>query len=325
MERLYCFGIYHFISNRTLIFKKSIKPIIESHTNLKYIDAKSKYESQKPKISTINSWIQKSELCIIDLTYQNLNVFFEYGIAYTNNKKFIAICSNATFSNKKIYNKKFSFDIEDKEVIIYKSENDLRIKLTAALYDIIYKQKTKITHWYSSNPKNNIINTHELTFCGEEGFIKSSETISNNFRIIYTVKILKMPEHSNPDVRLYLSKSNSILNSILIILPWETSDSDNHYECHVDYQENKTITAKRLQQVSVNVKGNMKRKFTVFVSLTPKSLIVESDFFKKEIPRIIVAGKQLSEHGFDTSTSNYLLFSANTKCQITDISISEIE
>jgi hypothetical protein len=328
MNERKCFGIFKFDRDRINVFENLLKPIVEAHTELVYEDARSQYASLDPKISTIFHLIQIAELCIIDLTYKNVNVFFEYGIVFAENKKFIVLCSNANFKSKRPtgFNSKLPFDIEGKEVILYKNENDLRVRFSDALYDVLYKPKNRIIDWYSHNGKNNVVNPHQLIFNEDDQIISSSQLIPSRFRLSYKIKIDESPNNKNPDFRIYISKNNVIHNSILIILPWENSDFKGKYECHVDYQTNEDNgSATRLQQVPVTKKGSLKPlEFTVFISLTLRGLIVESDFFDKEIPRIMVTGKQLRDSGFDTSSDNYLLLSARCKCHINEIVLKEI-
>jgi hypothetical protein len=328
MNEKNCFGIYQFDDDRISLFENIIKPIVEAHSSLIYEDARSKYESSNAKISTIYGLIKSAELCIIDLTYKNINVFFEYGIVFSEKIKFITICSKSNYSSKSNsgYSNKFPFDIEGKEVILYQNENNLRIRFIDALYDVLYSQNIKIMDWYSMSATNNVINPHQLIFNDYDKIISSSQLISNKFRLSFKINITEYPENKHPDFRVYISKNNEIHKSILIILPWENKGSNSEYECHVDYQDNpEDSTAIRLQQVLVNKKSSEKiNEFSVFISLTIRGLIVESDFFDKDIPRILVTSKQLSDNGFDMTTSNYILFSSKCKCKVDQILIKEI-
>ena len=82
-------GIYEFSSQNIELFNKIIKPLVETHTGLAYVDAMSYYGHGSVKMGYIEKLIEEANLVIVDLSIKNTNVFLEYGIAWALKKKIV--------------------------------------------------------------------------------------------------------------------------------------------------------------------------------------------------------------------------------------------
>jgi hypothetical protein len=76
-----CMAVYQFDNRSIKLFHEIVRPLIETHTGLTYVDAMSYYESINIKMDLITRLISNATLIIIDISYKNPNVFAELGIA----------------------------------------------------------------------------------------------------------------------------------------------------------------------------------------------------------------------------------------------------
>lgn len=95
-----CMGVFQFDQERRNLFEKIIKPLVESHTGIKYVDASFYYESSNIKMDLISKMIEESRLVIVDLSEKNPNVFLELGIAYCLKKPLVLLCSKKAMKIK---------------------------------------------------------------------------------------------------------------------------------------------------------------------------------------------------------------------------------
>ena len=221
-----CMGIFQFDKRREL-FERIIKPLVESHTGLKYVDATSYYEPTTIKMSFISRMIQDAHLVIISLSDKNPNVFIELGIAYVLKKPMVLVCSEDSWKGKRKehWNKKMPFDIEGRELLIFKDENELKVKLGRFISDSLYKTKERAVSWLPQEKENHIKSPSEIEiFRG--GAVWSDSSIHNNFIISYHVTIHQVNLiDKNPDVRLYFSSTPNRYPRIVNIFPWEFSEN----------------------------------------------------------------------------------------------------
>ena len=103
-----CMGIFRFREEEKRIFNSIIKPLVESHTGLTYVDALSYYEPLTIKMDLISKMIEEARLVIVDVSEKNPNVFLELGVAYNLRKPIVLLCSKKSFESKaqKYWNKK---------------------------------------------------------------------------------------------------------------------------------------------------------------------------------------------------------------------------
>jgi hypothetical protein len=78
--------------------------------------------------TTIVKQITKSRLIIANITGRNPNVMYELGVAHSLNKPTIVVAQDFT---------EIPFDLNNKRIVIYKDEDDLRRKLTISITDML--------------------------------------------------------------------------------------------------------------------------------------------------------------------------------------------
>lgn len=319
-----CMGIYPFNKEKTKIFDSIIKPLVESHTGLTYIDAGYYYEPSTIKMNLISEMIEKSSMLIIDLSEKNPNVFLELGIAYNLGKPIVLICSK--YSYKKNWKSKMPFDIEGRELLIFNDENELKVKLGQLISDCLYRTKNVTVSWVSRHKDNHIKSPTEIEIFAP-GAIWSNVGVNSNFIINYHVIIHDiLSKDKNPDIRLYLSHNPNGYPRIINIFPWEVSEIDlSRYECHIDYSDSPEL-ALRLQQVSVaNISMDRLKEFDVSVSFCWPNLVFESSFFEDKITRLIVPISDFRNRGYAVHLSQFIGFeSINSRVTIDKIRIKEV-
>ena len=217
-----CMGVYEFTASNIKMFNSVIRPIVETHAGLIYIDAMSEYESRTIKMDLISRMIAEANLVIVDISKNNPNVFFELGIAYNLKKPIILLCSRQAFKSKDKNNwsEKIPFDIRSKELLIFKSEKDLKVRLGKFISDALYKTKPASVSWCSDKERNHVKSSSELEIF-DRGNIWSNIGINSNFTISYQVKIKNYNKVVKPDLRLFISSSPKGYPRIVTIFPWE--------------------------------------------------------------------------------------------------------
>lgn len=322
-----CMGIFQFDDEKMRIYHSIIKPLVESHTGLVYVDATSYYEPSAIKMSLISKMIEEARLVIVDLSEKNPNVFFELGIAYSLKKPMVLLCSQESYKGEEFWNSKMPFDIEGRELLIFSDDNDLKVKLGRFIFDSLYTTREVTVSWASENKDNHIKSPSEIEIFSSGG-IWSNLGINPNFIISYHIKVysVKYPG-KNPDIRLYFSNTPKGYPRIVNIFPWEFSQMDKgKYECHIDYFLKENADHIRLQQVSVGKRDiETIREFDVFVSFCWPNLIFESSFFEDKINRLIVPKSDFRSRGFPIHLAQYIGFeSINSRVTINNIRIKEV-
>jgi hypothetical protein len=326
-----CMGIYEFNDQNKKMFASIIKPLIETHTGLTYVDAMSRYESLSIKMDLISRMIEEAKIVIIDLSLKNPNVFLELGIAYALKKPMVLLCSEKSFKskNKKYWGEKIPFDVTGRELLIFENNNDLKVKLGRFISDCLFKTQHVCVSWSSENATNHIKSNSELEIF-KQGNIWSNAAVNSSFIMSYRIKIHNISLVDNPDIRLFLSNSPKGYPRIVIIFPWEGHDIDqNKFECHIDYFkiDDTRINELRLQQKSVGEKDNDRiKEFEVFISFCWPNLVFESTFFEDTVKRLLVPISQFRDMGYPVHLSQFIGFEAKNDCHITidNIVIKEI-
>lgn len=329
-----CMGVYEFNDSNISMFNTVIRPIIETHAGLIYVDAMSQYEPHSIKMDLISRMIAEANLVIVDISKKNPNVFFELGIAYSLRKPMILICSKMAFKSKgpNNWNEKIPFDIRSKELLIFEDVKDLKVKLGKYISDALFKTKLVSVSWCSDFERNHVKSSSEVEIF-DRGNIWSNVGINMNFTISYHVKIKNFDKIKNPDLRLFISNSPNGYPRIVIIFPWEFTELDKaKYECHIDYfkAENEgadQINHLRLQQVPV-AKKEVKNleDFDVFISFCWPNLVFESSLFEDGVKRLVVPISKFRDMGFPIHLSKFIGFEAinNSHVYIDQIVIKEI-
>ena len=320
-----CMAVYRFKPRVKQIFELIVRPLIETHTGLKYVDALSHYEPFSIKMDMIARLISDAKLVIVDVSYDNPNVFLELGMAYAYKKPIIFLCSESAFI--KNWKRKMPFDTEGKELLIFKDEKDLKVKLGKSVSDCLFKTASTNVSWISTHEKNHVKSACELDFF-TDGAFWSDTSIHNNFILSYHVKVHKFDSNRNPDLRLFFSANPNGYPRIGIIFPWEHSEIDTEkYECHIDlFQVNEPMEPGiRLQQIPVCIKKEKPPlEFDVFVSFYYPNLVFESSLFDKKIDRLVVSIQNFNQLQFPTHFKQYIGFSSGHRISLSKISIKEV-
>lgn len=245
-------AIFQFDDKTRRLFELIVRPLVETHTGLKYVDGASYFEPLTIKMNLISKMIEEARLIIVDLSHKNPNVFIELGIAYYLNKPLVLLCSRQSWegATKRQWNKKVPFDIEGRELLIFSDENDLKVKLGRFISDSLYKTREVAISWDSQSKDNHARSSSEIEIFGP-GEIWSASAVNSNFIINYHIKVheVKRPDR-NPDIRLYISGAPAGYPRVVNIFPWESSEMDQEkYECHIDYFPAEDGDHWRLQQV----------------------------------------------------------------------------
>src|SRR5208283_2282052 len=86
-----CMGIYPFEEPYKYLYANIIKPLVQTHTGLTYIDAASFYEGERVKIDLIEQMIFNARVIIADISLKNPHVFYELGIVRALHKPMIIL------------------------------------------------------------------------------------------------------------------------------------------------------------------------------------------------------------------------------------------
>ena len=329
-----CMGVYDFREKRDL-FHGVVKPLVESLTGLVYVDALDFFEASTIKMDLIAEMIRGARLLIVDVSEKNPNVFLEYGIGYAWNKPMILLCSEKAWDEK--WKGKEPFDIKGRELLIYKSDNDLKVKLGLFIWDSLYETEKRTVAWLKrkeiefrdeDEPKTaQIRSPFELEFLGEgRQVIWSSEPGHSNFILGYTFKIKEYRSNTTtgkPDVRLHLAASPGGYPRVTCIFPWEHGP----FQCHINIYYNHE-RHERLQQIKVadssssieKIKG---KEYKCFLSFCWPNMVFESTFFKI-IDRVLVPKKELISKGFPAYNDLYVGFQSGSYVVIKDINMKEV-
>lgn len=323
-------AIFQFDDPIRRLFETIVRPLIETHTGLKYVDGASYYEPFTVKMSLISKMIEESRLVIVDISKKNPNVFLELGVAHSLNKPIVFLCSKASWegTSTEDWNRKVPFDMEGRELLIFHDENDLKVKLGRFISDSLHKTREVALSWTSKVKDNHIKSSSEIEIFGP-GEVWSASAVHSNFVINYHVTLhdVKQPGR-NPDVRLYISDRQADYPRIVNIFPWEFSEIDKQkYECHIDYFPSPSgQNHVRLQQVSVGPNDiNLIKSFDVSISFCWPNLVLESTFFENKVDRLYVSLSELRNRGYPIHFAQYIGFeSINSRVTIDNIRVKEI-
>jgi hypothetical protein len=321
-------AVFQFDNQTRQLFETIVRPLIETHTGLKYVDGASYYEPFTVKITLISKMIEEARLVIVDISKKNLNVFMELGIAYSLNKRIVFLCAKASWegTNPDEWNKKVPFDIEGRELLIFENENDLKVKLGRFISDSLYKTREVALSWTSMTNRNHIKSASEIEIFGP-GEIWSASAVNSNFVVNYHVIIDHVNQpNENPDVRFYICDKQAGYPRVISIFPWEYSQIDQQkYECHIDFFRS-AQDHDRLQQVSVGPKDiNLIKNFDVSISCCWPNLVFESTFFEDKVNRLYVSLSDLRTRGYPIHFAQYIGFeSINSRVTIENIKVKEV-
>ena len=322
-------AVFQFDDDTRQLFEEIVRPLVETHTGLKYVDGASYYEPLTIKMDLISKMIEEAQLVIVDISHKNPNVFLELGIAFCLKKPLIFLCSKESWNGpeREQWNKKVPFDIEGRDLLIFKDGNDLKVKLGRFISDSLYSTREVAVSWDSQSKDNHVKSSSEIEIFSP-GEIWCASAVNQNFVISYHIKIheVKQPDR-NPDVRLYIAASPAGYPRVVNIFPWESSEIEQEkYECHLDYFSEEDGDHCRLQQVSVGPKDiNLIRDFDVFVSFCWPNLVFESNFFEDKVDRLYISLSSLRTKGYPLHLNKYIGFeSINSRVTVENIRVKEV-
>jgi len=323
-----CMGVYQFPSkSEANRFHDLIRPIVETHTGLNYVDALSYYEAERPKMDLIYRLIEESMLIIIDITLENANVFTELGIAYSLRKPLILICEESAFQTK--WQSHPPFDIQGRELIVFSNEDDLKIKLGQNLLDALYKSSESTMSWIPTNANGQVRSASELILTGA-GVIWSALPIHRTFVLNAEIEAKPKEIGGIPDFRIYLTTGMESLAKakyplLMIICPWEYREIDKlSIESHIDFFSTEK-DGNRIVQAPVK-KDDLFQNLSFRISLlfSYPNLVFESSLFEK-VDRLCVSMEHLRLLGYPYQLNQHIGFeSPNANVTIKKIRIKEV-
>jgi hypothetical protein len=342
-----CMGIFRFTEHYKDLFDSVVYPVVATHTGLVTHDARSYYEPYAVKMDLIEKMIREARLVIVDISEENGNVFFEFGIGFAHGKPRIILCSQQAFGNQ--WNGKLPFDINGRDLLIYDDKTDLRLKLGRNIVDALYQTSRETQSWSALSPRNYVKSATELDI-NVPSDISSDKGVTRPFTLAYEGMITRVfppspgeERGSHPDIRVHFTRRPNLLGDsasekdsyprIVIIFPWEYIEQNpSKYECHVDY-----FTAPgqetRLQQVAVAKKVPPDEiglpdpyRFKFFINFGLRNLVVESDLFEDDTPRVEVPLSNFQWRGYPINEPQYIGFEAiNCSVVISNIVVKKID
>jgi hypothetical protein len=157
-------AIFKFDDATRQVFEGTVRPLVETHTGLKYIDGASYYAPHAIKMDLISRMIEEARLVIVDLSAMNPNVFIELGIAYAMKKPIVFLCSRAAWEGRspEHWDQKLPFDLQGRELLIFSDEKDLRVKLGRHISDSLFKTREIARLWDSRSKDNHVKSSSEM-------------------------------------------------------------------------------------------------------------------------------------------------------------------
>lgn len=93
-------AVFQFDRQTRQLFERIVRPLVETHTGLKYVDGASYYEPHTIKMNLISQMIEEARLVIVDISKKNPNVFIELGVAYSLGKPIVFLCSRDSWEGR---------------------------------------------------------------------------------------------------------------------------------------------------------------------------------------------------------------------------------
>ena len=183
-------AVFQFDETTRRRFERIVRPLVETHTGLKYVDGSSYYEPITIKMDLIAEMIREARLVIVDVSVKNPNVFMELGIAYSLRKPLILLCSEQSWKSKAAsgWNKKVAFDLGGRELLIFEDDNDLKVKLGRYISDSLYRTSEIAISWNSYSKDNHCKSSTGIEIHGP-GEIWCASGVNSNFIVSCRVSI----------------------------------------------------------------------------------------------------------------------------------------
>jgi hypothetical protein len=321
--RATCMGILPF--DQTLAytnrFDSIVRPLVETHTSLVYVDARGFYEPQRPKIDVILEMIKEASLVIVELSEKNPNVFLELGFALSCNKRLVILCEKTAWENTWKGNP--PFDLQGRELLIYQDDVELKVRLGGFIAGTLHRSQQLTVSWIPDNPECHIRSAADFSVV-PNATVWSDRILQFPFTIAYQVSLREVP--ANADVRLFIVPGSQEYPQIVCIFPWEQSAIDpTQAECHIDCFASEAEQV-RLQQVSVCPKEKLiaNPEWSVFVTFRQPNVVFESSLFESKVERLVVSMNGLLQRGLPLAGGFRLGFSANTRACISEVTLREV-
>src|ERR1700686_1294297 len=322
--RATCMGILSF--DRTLPYVKRfdsvVRPLVETHTGLVYVDARKFYEPQRPKIDLIFDMIKEASLVIVELSEKNPNVFLELGFAVSCEKRLVNVCEEIAWKNT--WKENPPFDLQGRELLIYGDDVELKVRLGGFIAGTLHRSQHLTVSWIPDNPSCHIRSAADFSVV-PHATVWSDRILQFPFTIAYQVTLNGVTD--NPDVRLVIVPGSQEYPRVVCIFPWEHSEIDpNQAECHIDCFTSEADQI-RLQQVSVCPKSKLKSanpEWSVFVTFRQPNVVFESSLFESKVERLVVSMNGLLQRGLPVTGGFRLGFGTNTRASISEVTLREI-
>lgn len=195
-------------------------------------------------IQDIENGIREARICLVDITLDNPNVWYELGYAFSAKKPVVLVCSNERVT-------KFPFDIQHRSIIRYSSDspsdfkklkNAITIKIKAFVKNdageehhqiselvdystsrkghfelAVHLMRKECTKLFVMQRSSTLILGAEDGWGGEEIFLKTlTKSISNGLEFMHIISIDGIINHLNSSKSFFpdLNKSLSNLNVV---------------------------------------------------------------------------------------------------------------
>ena len=158
-----CVGIFQFDEHYYCLFDDIVHPLVETHTGLAYKDARHFYESKAAKIEHISEIISLANLVIAEISETNVNVFLEVGLSLAQGKNIVFLVSQDKWVET--WNCKLPFDLQGRQLVIYKSRADLSVQLGTYLLDCLYRSSSHPCSWLATDAKSHVQSARSFSIC----------------------------------------------------------------------------------------------------------------------------------------------------------------
>lgn len=208
-------------------------------------------------IDEIESGIQRSELCLAEITTDNPNVWFELGYAIGVRKEVVLVCSDER-------NSKFPFDVQHRNIIKYKTESPQDFsKLREDITNRIYALQKKMLAIDSTSKISPVAETEGLS---PHEMVALVTIMQNSFMTGGTVSAWTVKEDMNSagftDIAVSLALRSLSKKGMILT----ETDHDQNNEPFSEYSTNKSgedwllqnqdkLVLKEKKQAAYEIKG----------------------------------------------------------------------
>jgi hypothetical protein len=315
------FCIYPFEEPFATRMREIVMPLVRNLLGYGAEDGTVYYVGGHFKMARIKEQILGSDLTITDISLSNPNVFLELGIGYANAKNSLLLCTEDAYSG--IWENRFPFDISGREVLLYKDDEELRVKLPKALLDSVFSTELVSVGWVPRSGNGTrppaVQGHNRLRFetGNTSGVAHSNAPVGSRFLASLRLSGLSSTRPDLlPDFRISISEHPEMFPMLVVILPWERRELGGDVECHINWSPGPGVDdGERLQQASTGV-VNCPADYSITLALVESGLVVESNLFKG-FSQLLVDRQTLIKKNFPLNCSYHLGFAAShSNCSV---------